>query len=195
MGVDPGAPALGPLKAREWMKSGRFFKPGETGVVVLESHFARFYKLKAGEMLTIGNRQFKIAGIYEVREGVQLAAVNVYLPLADAQALAGVGSNTVNMIYAQLKDANRWRQAIDEIHHTYPDLTTASVDSALVMSDSLLALLYKIIWPAALIIIGICLLFVHRTLTASTMEKIGELGTMKALGWRNRDIRYALLRV
>lgn len=63
-----------------------------------------------------------------------------------------------NMVYTQLKDANRWRQAIDEIHRVYPDLTTTSVDSTLVISDSLLALLYKLLWPAALIVIGICLL-------------------------------------
>lgn len=193
MGVDPDAPASGPLKAREWMKNGRFFKPGETGVAVLESHFARFYKLKVGEQLAIAKRQFTITGIYEVREGAQLTAINVYLPLADAQALAGVGPDIVNMVYAQLKDANRWRQAIDEIHRGYPDLTATSVDSTLVMSDSLLALLYKLLWPAALIVIGICLLFVYRTLTASTLEKIGEFGIMKALGWRNRDIRSALL--
>ncbi|MCL6592176.1 MAG: ABC transporter permease [Firmicutes bacterium] len=193
MGVDPGAPAAGPLKAREWMKSGRFFKPGETGVAVVESHFARFYKLKAGELLSIANRKFKIAGVYEAREGAQLAAINVYVPLADAQALAGVGPNIVNVVYTQLKDASQWRQAISDIHRVLPDLTATSVDSTLVMSDSLLALLYKLLWPAAFIVIGICLLFVYRTLMASSMEKIGEFGIMKALGWRNREIRYTLL--
>ncbi|HEX3047086.1 MAG TPA: ABC transporter permease [Bacillota bacterium] len=193
MGVDPGAPAVGPLKAREWMKSGRFFKPGETGVAVVESHFARFYKLKAGEVLVIANRQFKITGVYEAREGSQLTAINVYLPLADAQALAGVGPNVANIVYTQLKDASQWRRAISEIHRVLPGLTASSVDSTLVMSDSLLALLYKLLWPAALIIIGICLLFVYRTLISSTMEKIGEFGIMKALGWRNREIRSTLL--
>ncbi len=193
IGVDPGAPAIGPLKAREWMKSGHFFKPGETGVAVLESHFARFYKLKTGELLSIANRRFKITGIYEAREGPQLTAINVYLPLADAQALARVGPNIVNIVYTQLKDASRWQRAISEIHRILPGLTATSVDSTLVMSDSLLALLHRLLWPAALIVIGICLLFVYRTLMASTTEKIGEFGIMKALGWRNRDIRYTLM--
>jgi putative ABC transport system permease protein len=193
MGIDPKAPSIGPMKAREWIKTGRFLKPGDSKAAVLESHFARFYKLKVGNEIAIHKQKFKVVGIYEVKEGAQLTATNVYLPLADAQVLAGVNQTTVNVIYLQLKDAGNWRQAIAVIHHSFPGLAVTSVDSALIMSDSLLAMLQRLIWPAAGLIIMVGLLFVYRSLIASTMERIGEFGIMKAVGWRHKDIFHTLL--
>ena len=193
LGLAPDARAVGPAKARTWMKSGRFLKPGDKGVAVLESHFARFYGLKVGKPVTVGGRGFTIVGIYEVREGAQLTAANLYLPLADAQDLAGASRDTVNLVYLELKDARRWQQAISDISRHFPDLKATSADSALAVSDSLLALLNRLAWPAAILIIAMCLFFVYRSLAASTWERVAEFGTMKALGWRKRDIRHVLM--
>jgi putative ABC transport system permease protein len=192
VGMDPNSPAIGPSKAREWIKEGRFFEQGETGVAVLESHYAKFYGLKVGDHLTIAEHQFPVVGVYEVREGAQLTSANIYLPLADAQILAGVDNDTVNSIYLKIKDASRWRHVVDTINQEFPGLTITSADSALAMSDSLLALLYKLSWPAAIIVIAVCVLFVHRSLASTTWERLKEFGTMKALGWRHRDISRVL---
>lgn len=192
-GLDPEDPTIGPAKARTWIKKGRFYESGERGVVVLESHFAKFYGYKVNRPMQVDGHEFTIVGIYEVHQGAQLTAVNAYMPLADTQLLARVGSGTVNSIYVELKDAGEWRQAIDTIHRTYPDLVVTSADSALAMSDSILALLNQLAWPAAGLIIAVCVLFVYRSLTASVWERIREFGTMKALGWRHRDVRWVLV--
>lgn len=102
--------------------------------------------------------------------------------LADAQMLAGVGPETVNSVYVELKDASHWKQSIATIHQILPELTVTSADSALAMSDSILALLDKLAWPGAVLVIVLSVLFVHRSLAASTWERIGEFGIMKALG-------------
>lgn len=193
MGLDPNSQSLGPAKVREWVKEGRFFGPGERGVVVLDSHFARFYGYKVGSQVIIAGQTFNIIGTCEMKEGAQLTAANIYLPLTDAQLLAGVGPETVNSVYVELKDASRWKQSIATIHQALPDVTVTSADSALAMSDSMLALLDKLAWPGAALVIVLSVLFVHRSLTASTWERIGEFGTMKALGWTQRDIRQALM--
>lgn len=192
VGLAPDAPAIGPAKVQEWLKDGHFYGPGEQGVAVLESHFARFYKYKVGDQITISGKKFQVAGIYEVRQGTQLTAANIYLPLADAQSLAGVGPDTVNGVYLELRDTGLWKMTIDSIHRDFPDLAVSSVDSALAMSDSMLALLNRVALPAAALVVGICLLFVYYSLATSVWERVGEFGTMKALGWRYRDTFYAL---
>ena len=194
VGLDPNSQPLGPAKVRERVKEGRFFGPGERGVVVLDSHFARFYGYKVGSQVIIAEQTFNVIGTCEMKEGAQLTAANIYLPLTDAQMLAGVGPETVNSVYVELKDASRWKQSIATIHQAFPEVTVTSADSALAMSDSILALLDKLAWPGAALVIVLSVLFVHRSLTASTWERIGEFGTMKALGWTRRDIRQALMR-
>ncbi len=192
VGVDPDAPAIGPAMARQWIEAGRYFNRDESGVAVLEYHYARFCGYKVGSQITIAGKQFKVIGIFKVQEGAQLTAANVYLPLADAQALAGVGPNTVNTIYLELKDAGTWKQSIAAIHGDFPDLAVTDADSSLTMSDSMLALLQKFAWPGAALIIALCLLFVFRSLSASIEERIGEFGTMKTVGWRRRDVQHLL---
>lgn len=193
VGLDPNMPSLGPAKVREWIKEGRFFGSGERGVAVLDSHYARFYGNKVGSQLTIAGQNYEVIGTCEIKEGAQLTAANIYLPLIDAQTLAGVGPETVNSVYVELKDASSWKQSIAEIHQVFPEVTVTSADSALAMSDSMLALLDKLALPGAVLIIVLSVLFVHRSLSASTWERIGEFGTMKALGWSRRDIRRALM--
>jgi putative ABC transport system permease protein len=193
VGLDPNTQPLGPAKVREWVKDGRFFGPAERGVAVLDSHFARFYGNKVGSQITIAGKKFNVIGTCEVKEGAQLTAANIYLPLADAQMLAGVGPETVNSVYVELKDASHWKQSIATIHQVFPEVTVSSADSALAMSDSILALLDKLAWPGAVLVIVLSVLFVHRSLSASIWERIGEFGTMKALGWTRRDIRRALM--
>lgn len=191
-GIEPNSPAIGPAIVKEWIKSGRFFKTGEKKVAVLESHFARFYSLKVGDQVTVANQKFAVIGIYEVRQGVQLSAANIYIPLSDAQVLAKVSPDTVNTISLKLKNAEHWRQAMADIRQEFPDLAITSADSAIAMSDSMLTLLNNLAWPSAGLVIIISILFIYRSLAASTWERVGEFGTSKAVGWRSRDIRNAL---
>ena len=97
VGLDPNSQPLGPAKVRERVKEGRFFGPGERGVVVLDSHFARFYGYKVGSQVIIAEQTFNVIGTCEMKEGAQLTAANIYLPLTDAQMLAGVGNSQVRL--------------------------------------------------------------------------------------------------
>ncbi|MDR3560239.1 MAG: ABC transporter permease [Negativicutes bacterium] len=192
VGIDPDAFSIGPAMVKEWIKSGRSFSSREQGVAMVESHFARFYGLREASRVKIAGKDFAVGGIYEVRQGLQLTAANIYIPLSDAQALAKVGPDTFNTVYVKLKDPNLWKQTTAAIRQEFPDFIVTSSDSALAMSDSMLTLLNRLALPAAVVVLVICVLFVYRSLAASTWEKIGEIGTQKAVGWSQRDIRNAL---
>lgn len=193
MGIDPDASVIGPAKVKEWIKSGRAFTSGEHGVAMMESHFARFFGAKVDSKIKISGKEFTIVGLYEVRQGVQLTAANIYIPLADAQALAKVEPDVYNMVFLKLKDPDLWRQTTASISQELPNVVVTSADSALAMSDSMLTLLNRLTWPTAALVIIICLLFVYRGLASSVWEKVGEIGTQKALGWATKDIRKALI--
>lgn len=193
IGIDPDASVIGPAKAIEWIKNGRAFKTGERGVAMLESHYARFFGAQIGSKIKITGQDFTVVGIFEIRQGIQLTAANIYIPIVDAQTLAKVSPDTFNTVYLQLKDPSLWRQTSSAIKQDFPALAVTSADSALAMSDSMLVLLNRLVWPAAILVILICILFVYRSLAASTWEKVGEIGTQKALGWSHQDIRKALV--
>ena len=193
IGLDPDGPPIGPAKAMQWIKSGRAFKPGEHGVAMLESHYARFFGKEVGHSIKIDGKGFPVVGIFEKREGAQLTAANIYIPLSDAQTLAKVGPDTFNTVYLKLRDSNLWRQTTDAVRQTFPTFTLTTADSVLAMSDSMLVLLNRLMWPAAILVTVISVLFVYRSLASSTWEKVGEIGTQKALGWRRKDVMKALL--
>ena len=95
MGVDLEHPGLGPVKVKEWLREGRL--PEKQGEVALEKHYAKFQKIRLGDTFSISGRSFVVVGIVEIKEGAQIAAANIYLPLENAQALLKGGSNAVNI--------------------------------------------------------------------------------------------------
>ena len=192
LGIDPASLSIGPAKALEWVKDGRAIRSGERDVAMLESHYARFFGLKTGDSINISGKKFLIVGTFAVKEGVQLTSANVYIPLPDAQVLAGVGTDTFNTIYLKLEDPNHWKQTTEAIREIFPDFFVTTMDSVLVMSDSILVLMNRLMIPAAILVIAICVLFVYRSLASSVWEKIGEIGTQKALGWSRRNVAAAL---
>ena len=96
MGVDLSQPSLGPIKVKEWLKEGRF--PQKEGEVVIEKHYAKFHHTKVNDTMEIGSHPYTVVGLLEIREGSQIASANIYLPLADAQALLGGEPNGVNPV-------------------------------------------------------------------------------------------------
>ena len=90
LGVDIGQSGTGPAQAREWVVNGRFFEADDSDVIVVDRHYAAFFSLGPGKTVEMGGRPFTVIGVIEVPGGNQAAAANFYLPLADAQALAGL---------------------------------------------------------------------------------------------------------
>ena len=132
MGVDARQPTLGALKAKDWVHKGRF--PENPGEIALEKHFAKFQKTRPGDAFQISGHTFTIVGIIEIKEGAQVAAANIYMPLETARKLLGKKSDAVNLIYLRLKNPSM-------VNRVKSQLSTEIKGASISSSDSFLELM------------------------------------------------------
>ncbi|MFJ8160761.1 ABC transporter permease [Streptomyces sp. NPDC096136] len=189
-GTDVAQPAMGPLTTSK-ITSGRGFQTGEadTAVAVLDSAYAQKSKLDVGAEVTVKNTEFKVVGIATADSGD--AAANLYVPLKQAQALAGT-PDKITTVYVQAKDSQAIGSVKQAIQKNVPDTTvTTSADLADTVSGSLSTasslastvgtwLSYTVL-AAAFLVAGL--------LTSSAVSRrVREFGTLKALGWKSSRV-------
>lgn len=191
MGVDLARPSLGPVKVKEWLKEGRF--PEKAGEVVFEKHYAKFSHVKIGDTTEIGGHSFTIVGLLEIKEGSQIAAANIYLPLADAQALLGGESSGVNIVYLRLENPSLLGQVKTEISKNSKGLSVSSSDSFLEMMGGVSHISAQFSLIASLIAFGGAVFLIVKSMLSNLVERSREIGVLKAVGWTGRDVQRQLM--
>ncbi len=187
-GVDLNTGALGPLSSAK-LESGRTFASADatSNVAVVNSDYATQKKLGIGSTVTVAKTSFKVVGIASAGSN----ASDVFIPLARAQALAGL-TGKVNTIYVAADSASNISGVAREISAFLPKatVTTSSslaseVTGSLSSAASLANNLGK--WLAIAVLIAAFLLASLLT-SAAVARRVREFGTLKALGWRSRRI-------
>ncbi|CAL9455142.1 ABC transporter permease [Streptomyces sp. enrichment culture] len=184
-GTDVTEPTLGPLTSSE-ITSGRTFRTTETDakVAVVDSAYAREKKLQTGDTVTVKGTKYEVIGIATASSGD--AAANLYVPLKQAQTLAGA-KDKVTTIYVKATDSQRIDSVKSGIQKNISGTTvTTSADLADTVSGSLSTAsslaagvgrwLSVVVLVAAFLVAGL--------LTSSAVSRrVREFGTLKALGW------------
>ncbi|MER5761835.1 FtsX-like permease family protein [Streptomyces sp. NPDC002082] len=186
-GADVTRPELGPLTTSK-ITSGRTFAAGETdaAVAVVDSAYATKNKLAVDSEVTVKSAKFKVIGIATADSGD--AAANVYVPLKQAQTLAGT-PDKITTVYVQAKDSQAIGSVKQAIQKNVPDTTvTTSADLADTVSGSLstAASLASTVgtWLSYAVLLAAFL--VAGLLTSSAVSRrVREFGTLKALGWKS----------
>ena len=196
-GTDISQQKLGPLSDAV-TKAGRTFQPADANrnVAVVDANYAASNGLKTGGTITIGGAKFTIIGTVAQPEGSN--PPNVYIPLARAQSLAEQGpaggslKDDVNTVYVTAASAADIPAVQSEIARLLPSATvttpsslasevTGSVSSAAKLAGDLGK------WLSILVLIAAFAVAVLLTM-AAVSRRVGEFGTLKALGWRGRRI-------
>jgi ABC-type lipoprotein release transport system permease subunit len=189
-GVDIGTGELGPLSAGK-LSAGRTFTSSDatSNVAVLDSNYATQNKLSVGSTVTIAKTSFKVIGIVSEPSGQNNS--DTYIPLARAQALAGLNNN-VNTVYVSSTSASNVSTVSKEISAAVPSSTVTNssdlaneVTGSLASTSSLANNLGK--WLAVAVLVAAFLLASLLTMSAVS-RRVREFGTLKALGWRSRRI-------
>ncbi|MBT2391173.1 ABC transporter permease [Streptomyces sp. ISL-1] len=186
-GTDVAHQGLGPLTSSK-ITSGRTFKTTETSakVAVVDSAYAKEKSLTVGKTLTISGAKYTVVGVATADSGD--AAANVYLPLAQAQTLAGA-KDKVTTVYVQATDSQRIDGVKQAIQRNISGTTvTTSADLADTVSGSLSTAsdlaagvgkwLSYVVLAAAFLVAGLLT-------SAAVSRRVREFGTLKALGWRS----------
>jgi len=194
LGLDPAQDQVGPARLlREGLLAGRLFRADEQDVAVADRHYAAFYSLKPGDRVTIGGRSFQIVGIAEQRGSSQAGVANLYVPLAEAQNLVGLKAGQVNQVYARVTDASRVDAIVESLTAQMGSLSVISQESILQVMGSVARVSARFAEVAGLVGLlgGWVLAWV--ALSGLVAERQREIGVMKAMGWRARDVTRAFL--
>jgi putative ABC transport system permease protein len=186
-GVSVSAHRVGVLSSAT-TTSGRTFRgsDSDSDVALVSSNYAKQHSLKTGSSITVGGKKFTVIGVVS-----STSATDVYIPLARAQALAGM-SGEVNTIYVAADSAANISTVSREISSVQPKATvttssdlasevTGSLSSASSLANNLGKWLAIAVLAAAFAVAGLLTM-------GAVSRRVREFGTLKALGWRSSRI-------
>ena len=187
-GVDVSKPTLGAISPSQ-ITTGSFLNAGSAREAVVNTSYARRKNLRVGSTLTLKGKKFDVVGLARTPLGGQ--AADVYVKLDQLQSLSG-RKGRVNVIYARAASTDDVKTLASSVRHgfTGAQVTTSKeladrVGGSLKDTKSLTEKLGK-----ALEIVGLLAAFLIASLLtlSSVTKRIRELGTLKALGWRQRQV-------
>ncbi|OGV66627.1 MAG: hypothetical protein A3K19_03890 [Lentisphaerae bacterium RIFOXYB12_FULL_65_16] len=197
-GVVPGSVKAGPLRQYRSgerccvLEEGRLFEPTERDVTIVDRAFADQRGLKLNSMVRLGPREFKVVGILKVAGVAVIGGGQAYVPLATAQEMLEQGPIVVYAFVTTDADADADADATrlgDEIRAIVGEGCQVATQESLpgeisravaITAGSTLVFVLLILISGGLLII--------RAVLSSVRERVVEIGILKAIGWRRRDV-------
>jgi ABC-type antimicrobial peptide transport system permease subunit len=183
-GVDPANPGLGLLTPAQ-VTDGRFLNKDATHEAVLAEAYAQRKGLKTGSTFDLNGITYTVVGLAQPPLGGQ--AADVYLDLADLQGLSS-RSGRANVLLVRADKAADVAELTKRIQEIFPGATVTSakelaenISGSLVDAANLARRLGKVL--AGVVLIAAFLVAALLTLS-SVSKRVRELGTLKAVGWR-----------
>ncbi|MCP3818997.1 ABC transporter permease [Streptomyces sp. A3M-1-3] len=186
-GTDVARLGLGPLTSSK-ITSGRTFESTETNakVAVVDSAYAKEKDLKVGSTVTVKGTKLKVIGIATADSGD--AAANLYIPLGQAQTLAGA-KDKVTTVYVKAAGSQRIESVKSAIQKNISGTTvTTSADLADTVSGSLSTasdLAANVGKWLSFAVLAAAFLVAGLLTSAAVSRRVREFGTLKALGWKS----------
>ena len=184
-GIDP-ATESGPAKVLKWISKGRPLQ--QSGEVVVESHYARFNKLKAGDTVHFGEKEFRIVGVTKIKKGASLAAANFYIAMDDASILAAMDEGSANLLSVGLSSGTDKELIKKEISDLLPGSIVSSTDSIGEMMQGFARISATAAHLLSIIALIFTMFFACWLIIGRQEEQRWQVGLMQTLGWQKKDI-------
>lgn len=185
-GVDLGEREIGIVTPSLVTKGSFLRKPGEA---LVSATYAGREQLRVGSKLDLNGSTFTVVGLVRAPLGGQ--AADVYVPLAQLQKLASL-EGLVNVALVRASDGEGVADVQRRIEATFTSAEVASArDVADRISGSLVdaASLSHRLGVALAVLAALTAFLIALLLTLSSVGKrVREIGTLKALGWRQRVV-------
>ena len=181
------------------VEKGRSFQPNDRKVVIVGNVFATelFDKeISERNKLKIGNRTFKVIGVFE-RTGTNVDN-RAYLPLEDARELFN-RPNDLNVIVVSVKEGieiNKARDSIEESllrQYDDEDFDILTPQQILNQINDILGVVQSVFAGIAAISLVVGAIGIMNAMFTSVLERTRDIGVMKSVGAKNFDIAAVFL--
>ena len=165
---------------------GRMFKPGDQGVAIVGNQIAEDYRKTVGSSIKIDDEKFKVIGVFS--KGSFTDSV-IAVPLKDAQALAGLDSDTVQDFVVQMTHPENEDRVARNIEFKWPDdLEAWTMSETTEMLGDILGIIDQFFWIIAAIGLVIAAVGIINTMLISIKERMKEFGVLRSMGWTQEDV-------
>ena len=152
--------------------------------VIIGRQAAETLGLEVGDTLRLLESTFRVAGIYET--GVGLEDSGVVIGLREAQALAGK-PHQVMWYLVKLRDPERVESVQDYLDAHFPEIDI-SLTSEIVEIMPDMRTMEEMIEQISFLAMFIGAVGMLNTMLMSVLERTREIGVLRALGWRRRQV-------
>ena len=174
--------------------SGRLLKASDRNVVLLGSDIAK--EIRAGTHLKIQGKEFEVIGILEPMGNVQFNQA-IFMPEEDLKDILNI-DDEIDILIVKIADLKRSEEIAAEItrkmrkdrHEKEGEEDFAVQTPAALLSSvgTILTIINIVVAGIAAIALLIGAIGVSNTMFTSVVERRREIGVMKAVGARNKDI-------
>ncbi len=183
------------LKAEE----GRLIKEGERGKVILGYHFKEDHfdkELRVGNNLLINSKEFEIVGILEETGNIIINGA-IFMPEEDLKKIMEI-DDEIDIIVAKVRDKDKIIETAGELERKFRrdrNLKEGEEDFSVQTPIQSLEGINTVLEIVNLVVIGIAAVSllvggigIMNIMYTSVLERTREIGIMKAVGAKNKDV-------
>ncbi|MBI2629123.1 ABC transporter permease [Candidatus Pacearchaeota archaeon] len=187
------------------IEEGRNLKNGDTGKIVIGNHYKTrniFQKpVKAGDKFIINDEDFEVAGIFE-SIGNPEDDRNIIMVDEDFKELFNSGDR-VDAVMVQVNEGADVKAVADAVEKKLrkfrnvdeknQDFTILTPEEILAIFGTVLGIITVFLGAIAAISLLVGAIGITNTMYTSVLERTKEIGIMKAVGAKNKDILFIFL--
>jgi len=146
--------------------------------------------VEVGDTFRLLNSNFRVVGIYET--GTAFEDAGVVIGLREAQSISGK-LHQVQFYLVSLRDPNQVETVQADLEKAFPDLDF-SLTSELAENTSDFRVMTEMADQISLAAVFIGALGMLNTMLMSVLERTREIGVLRSLGWRRRQVLWMILK-
>jgi len=157
------------------------------------------YEIDVNDRLTINGSKFRVIGVLEKQGGFR-SNVDAQIYVTKRDAVNVFGTDDISSIFVRVRDIEEAEAIADEIgeqiddNHKLDDFTSAmAMGGAIEDLNSIFQILQVFLLAIVSISLIVAAMGIMNTTLMSVMERTHEIGVMKAIGAKNRNILFLFL--
>ncbi|NQE04939.1 hypothetical protein C5S32_03615 [ANME-1 cluster archaeon GoMg1] len=178
-------------------EEGRFLRDNDHKACLIGHSIAKDYfdeEIRVNDRLKIGGSKFRVVGILEKQGGFK-SELDSEIRVTRRDAKSILGNDGISWIFVRVRNIGEAEEIADEIeerideNHKLDDFTSAmTMGSVIDQLKTIFTLLQAVLIAIASISLIVASIGIMNTMLMSVMERTHEVGIMKAIGAKNRNV-------